>query len=196
MNKLRKIGVALLLFALSLALVAIPQVKATKLLTGSMNLEFNMQWPGPGDKVPDWVGTITIDGKDYGMLFFAIGSGKSFVTDLANLRGRIHFFEEIWAIYDLGDQSFPEIPNGDDDAWAYWLPMYSPNELVLWGHDRGQTNLQTNDYHMNGNVEMAAVGSFSIYGGRSVHMSGEIIWYDSGPFAGYPHFAPGYFRIN
>ncbi|MFW9885787.1 MAG: hypothetical protein ACFFEX_15480 [Candidatus Thorarchaeota archaeon] len=195
MNRLRKIGVVLVLFALSLALVAIPEVAATRPITGSMDLEFNLLWPGAGDKVPDWVGTITIDGKEYGMLFFAIGSGKSFVTDLANLKGNIHFFEEIWAIYDMGDQSFPAIPNGDDSAWAYWLPMNSPDELVLWGHDKGQTNLQTNDYHMAGNVEMAG-GSFSIYDGRSVHMSGEIIWYESGPFAGAPHFAPGYFRIN
>ncbi len=195
MNRLRKIGVVLVLFALSLALVSIPQVEATKPLTGSMDLEFNLLWPGAGDKVPDWVGTIIIDGKEYGMLFFAIGSGKSFVTDPGNLKGRIHFFEEIWAIYDMGDLSFPEIPTADELAWSYWLPMNNPDELVLWGHDRGQTNFQNNDYHMNGNVEMA-FGSFSIYEGRSVHMNGQIIWYESGPFVGAPHFAPGAFRIN
>ncbi len=183
------------MFALSLVLVAIPQAEATKPLTGSMDLEFNLLWPGAGDTVPDWVGTITIDGKEYGMLFFAIGSGKSFVTDPANLRGRIHFFEEIFAIYDMGDASFPVIPNGEESAWEYWLPKNNPDELVLCGYDRGQTNFVNNDYHMNGYV-VGACGCFSEYEGGSAHMSGEIIWYESGPFAGAPHYAPGTLRIN
>jgi hypothetical protein len=143
-----------------------------------MDLEFNLDWPGPHQTdIPDWVGNITIDGTEYGMAFFAIGSGKAFVDVLP---GKVHFFEEIWKIYDWVTFNFTtqELDHGD---------------ILLWGYDVGQTclNGKNYNYHMNGNVEEAN-GNFEDWEDRNVHMSGEIEWYEPGA----PHYAPGTFRIN
>ena len=178
--------------ALLVTAVLVVPVLAKNPLFGTMDLEFNLLWPEPQDEIPDWAGTILIDGEPYGMLFFAIGSGKAFEDPD---RGRVHFFEEIWAIYDMDGASFPGLPNGNAGDWSYWLPKNDPDELIMWGYDEGQTNVQNSKYHMNGDVQYAT-GEFSDWLGRSVHMNGVIIWYTEGDFAGAPHFAPGTFRIN
>lgn len=184
----------LLTLAFTLALLPAETAQAKKPLIGTMDLEYNLGWPEPQDEIPDWVGTITIDGEEYDMLFFAIGSGKAFDDAF---KGKIHFFEEIWAIYDL-DDGFPAIPSNDPDDWAYFLPKNDPDELVLWGYDKGQTNIQTSKYHMTGNVE-EAFGGFSMWEGRNVYMSGIIEWQvietPEGPVVA-PQYAPGEFRIN
>ena len=177
-----------LVLAFTLALWPVTTIQAKLPLRGTMDLEFNTAWPGPQDEIPDWVGTITIDGEEYGMLFFAIGSGKAFDD---NLKGKVHFFEEIWAIYDTDFDLTSLIPSDDPANWADWLPRNDPEELVLWGYDQGQTNIQNSNYHMNGNVE-EAFEDFSMWEGRNVYMSGVIEWY--GP--GAPQYAPGTFRIN
>jgi hypothetical protein len=179
----------LLLLSLTLNLILLPlgAIKAKKPLEGTMDLEFNLGWPAPQDEIPDWVGTITIDGEEYKMLFFAIGSGKAFDED----PGKVHFFEEIWAIYDTDEDLTLLIPSDSALDWEYWLPENDPEELILWGYDKGQTNLVNSDYHMNGNVE-EAFEEFSVWEGRNVHMSGVIEWYENGA----PNFAPGTFRIN
>ncbi len=184
-----------LALAFTLALLPVITAQAKEPLIGTMDLEYNLGCPGPQDEIPDWVGTITIDGEEYGMLFFAIGSGKAFDDAWV---GKIHFFEEIWAIYDTNFDFTDLIPSGDPTDWEDWLPSNDPEELVLWGYDYGQTNIQTSKYHMNGNVEEAA-GSFTSWEGRSVHMSGVIEWQNLGtpedPIMA-PHYAPGTFRIN
>jgi len=183
-----------LALAFTLALLPVITAQAKEPLIGAMDLEYNLGCPGPQDEIPDWVGAITINGEEYGMLFFAIGSGKAFDDAW---KGKIHFFEEIWAIYDL-DDGFPAIPSDDPDDWAYFLPKNNPDELVLWGYDYGQTNIQTSKYHMNGNVEEASE-PFTGWEGCSVHMSGVIEWQvietPEGPVSA-PHYAPGTFRIN
>jgi hypothetical protein len=173
-KKIRKmLALWLLIFVLPLIPAGISQAKRP--LVGTMDLEFNMNWPGPQAIIPDWVGTITIDDTEYGMAFFCIGSGKTF-DDF--LKGKVHFFEEIWVIYDwmTFDFTAQELEYG---------------EILLSGNDVGQTNVQNSNYHMNGNVEVA-VGDFSVWGGRNVYMSGKIIWFD----VGVPLYAPGIFRIN
>lgn len=176
-----------------LTLLPVISVQAKPPLNGTITLEYNLAVIPPTDQVPDWVGTIIFEGDEntYGMLFFAIGSGKAFVTSPSDLKGDNHFFEEIWAIYKFkdGGKIFPTLPTEDD--WAYWLPTNDPDELVLWGYDKGHTNIADSEYFMNGNVE-GATGVFEEWLGRNVHMSGDIIWY---PF-GAPHYAPGTFRIN
>ena len=92
MSLAKRLGVVALVVAFTVALVSAAPVEAKKPLIGTLDLQFNLGWPGPQNEVPDWVGNITIDGKLYDMAFYAIGSGKSFVTDPANLRGKIHFF--------------------------------------------------------------------------------------------------------
>jgi len=172
----RKILLAVL--ALAVVMLATPYVgtvMAKKPLAGTMELEFNLLWPGPQADIPDWVGTITIDGTEYGMTFFCIGSGKAF-DDF--LKGKVHFFEEIWVIYDWMTFNF------EDQTLDY-------GEILLWGYDVGQTNIQNSNYHMNGNVEMA-IEDFAAWEGRSVHMSGKILWLAPGV----PQYAPGAFRAN
>jgi hypothetical protein len=153
-------------------------VNAKNPLYGTMDLQFNLAWPGYSTEIPDWVGTITIDGVEYGMAFFCIGSGKPFDPGPAN----VIFFGEIYVIYYDLDFTFNE-----DGT----LGVFEPGAIALWGYDNGLTNLKNNKYHMNGNVEDAN-GIFSQWIGRQVHMSGVIVWY---PFAA-PQYAPGTFRIN
>jgi len=90
------------------------------------------------------------------------------------------------------------IPSEDPADWEYWLPSNDSEELVLWGYDYGQTNIQTSKYHMNGYVEEAS-DPFTGWEGRSVHMNGVIEWQNVGtpeePIMA-PQYAPGVFRIN
>ncbi len=181
----------IVLLALAFTLMLVPAIptQAKKPLTGTANVEFNLSWPGPQAEIPDWAGTITINEDEYGMLFFAIDSGKPFAED----PGKVHFFGEIWAIYNTTFDFISLLPSDDPTEWDYWLPSNTPTptELILWGHDAGVVSLQNSKYRMNGNVE-EAFGAFEVWQGRNVHISGEIIWYDFGA----PHYAPGIFRIN
>ena len=173
---------ALILFMVFiLSLLPTMAVSAKKPLVGDMNLQYNLGWPYPQDEIPDWVGNITIDGQLYDMAFYCIGSGKSFITSPPDLKGKIHFFEEIWVIGEI-DYTFDEFG---------FLSYYKEVNILCWGYDTGTTNTQTSSYHMNGNVEVA-VGPFFGWAGRSVHMKGIIEWY----FFGAPFSAPGTFRIN
>jgi hypothetical protein len=172
---MRRMFGALLVLAFIIALTPAGAVQAKKPLIGTMDLEYNMLWPGPQADIPDWVGTITIDGAEYGMTFFCTGSGKAF-DDF--LKGQVHFFEEIWVIYDW-------------TTFDFETQVLDYGEILLWGYDVGQTNIQNSNYHMNGNVEMAIV-DFAAWAGRSVHMSGEILWLAPGV----PQYAPGVFRAN
>ena len=163
-----------------LALVStIATVSAENKPIGTMELQFNLAWPGPQADIPDWVGTITIDDVEYGMAFFAIGSGKPFVTDPSI---SVHFFEEIYVIY------FELYFTFNEDGT---LGDFEPGAIALWGYDVGITNMINSKYHMTGNVE-EAYGFFSPWIGRNVYMGGVIEWY---PF-GAPQYAPGTFRIN
>jgi hypothetical protein len=163
--------------AVLLMAIALP-AQARQPLRGDMDLQFNLAWSGPSDVVPIWVGTITIDGADFGMAFFNTGTGKPFEDNPSD----VLFFEETWSIYDDLEFSF-------DDEGA--LATFEPRDIVLSGYDRGIVTPSNSKYHMNGDVRIAE-GQFSEWLGRSVHMSGHIEWY---PF-GAPQYAPGTFRIN
>ena len=167
-----------------LTLVPVLSVNAKKPLIGTMDLQYNLGWPGPSQTdFPDWVGTVTINDLEYGMAFYAIGSGKPFGDKVT---GSAFFFEEIWEIYEVDSLVF------EFDADGFIIEdTYSKGEILLCGFDVGLTNMQNSNYHMKGKVEYAS-GIFSDWFGRSVHMMGEIEWY---PFEA-PHFAPGVFRIN
>ncbi len=147
-------------------------------LRGTMDLEYNLAWPGPQDVIPDWVGTIDIDGELYGMAFFAIGTGKPFEDDRP---GSAYFFGEIYEIYETLEFKFVD----------GILTCFNPGAIVLKGTDEGSTNLKNSHYRMNG-VVTETNEDFAKWLGRSVHMSGTIIWTDFGA----PQNAPGTFRIN
>ncbi|KXH71789.1 MAG: hypothetical protein AM326_11490 [Candidatus Thorarchaeota archaeon SMTZ-45] len=182
--------VVLILFALSLTLVVATPVQAKKHLIGSMDLEFNVLWPGPQTDIPDWVGTITFDGDstEYGMAFFAFGSGKPFGDKPT---GMAFFFAEIWKIYDWVEL----ITYIDDEGNVFQWVEYG--EILMWGYDYGLTNLANSKYHMNGDVQFDNL--YGKYAGRNVHMSGLIEWQvletPDGPVVA-PYKAPGTFRIN
>ncbi len=189
MSLTKRLSVVALVLTFTIALVSVSPVQAVKPLRGTMKLEFNLGWPEYQTGIPDWVGTIAINGETYGMLFFAFWTGKPFDNPA---KGMAFFFGEIWAIYDIDGASFPEIPNGNSGEWAYWLPANNPDELVLWGHDEGVTNMANTKYHMTGSVEYAG-DPFTMWAGRNVYMSGLIEWYEDIPA---PHYAPGNLRIN
>jgi len=171
----------LLALAFTLALVPAIPAQAKKPLTGTADVEFNLLWPGPQLEIPDWVGTITIDGTEYGIAFFWIATGKAFEVG----RGMASFFQEVWRIYDWMTFDFEtqELDYG---------------QILLWGYDTGVVSLQNSKYRMNGNVE-EAIGDFAVWQGRNVHISGIIEWQEietpEGPVIA-PHYAPGTFRIN
>ncbi len=180
-NKLNKMSAIVLGLAFSLALIAVVPVQAQKPLIGIMDLQFNLAWPGPQKDVPDWVGTITINDIEYGMAFFCYGSGKPFDTDPPGLT--VHFFAEIWTIYESLDFEFDE---------TGCLTAFEPGPIVLNGTDEGITNLINTKYHMTGKVTQA-YAPFAIWQDHNVYMRGLIDWYENIPA---PHYAPGIFRIN
>lgn len=171
----------LLAMVVALSLVSLTPAAAKAPLVGDMSLQFNLGWPGPQADIPDWVGTINIDGEEHGMAFFATGSGKPFAEDPSS---SVHFFEEIWEIYDMDGFVFEFDSHGV-------LTTFVKGDVVLWGYDYGITNLKNSKYHMNGSVEGAGE-PFEDWIGRSVHMSGLIEWY----LFGAPQYAPGTFRVN
>ncbi len=161
---------------------------AKKPIIGTMSLEYNLGWPGYQAEIPDWVGTITLDtdgdgvSEEYGMVFFCIGTGKPFETDV---RGNVVFFGEIWAIYDWVTFNFE-------------TQDFAHGDVVLLGTDEGTVSLKNSKYRMNGVVTKTNDDCLDLLG-RSVHMSGKIKWQNIGtpedPIMA-PHEAPGTFRIN
>lgn len=118
-----------LLLALTITLgVAVPATAQTPLV-GSMDLQFNLAWPGPSEDIPDWVGTVTIDGAEYGMAFFNTGTGKSFDSQPD---GNVIFFEETWVIYQELHFVFEEVDAG------FVLTEFEPGAVLLSGYDRRQ----------------------------------------------------------
>jgi hypothetical protein len=171
--------VAVLGLIAAMALVGGPTAQAREPLYGDMDLQFNLAWPGPSTEVPDWVGTVTIDGDVYGMAFFNTGTGKPFAEQPA---AGVVFFEETWVIYEELDFSFA--PDGT-------LATFVPGDVAMSGYDSGVSNIPSASYRMNGDVR-AANDEFADWLGRSVHMMGSFEFY---PF-GAPYVAPGTFRIN
>ena len=161
----------------ALVIVCLPTApaQAEQPLYGDMALEFNLGWSGPGLDIPEWVGTITIDGADYPMAFFNMGSGKPFVDPFT---GNVLFFGEVWKVYDWMTFDFVS-------------QTLVEGPVLLWGTDEGVVTLANDKYRMNGTVE-GATGRFAWLQGRPVHMSGIIEWF---PF-GAPQYAPGTLRVN
>ena len=176
-----RLSILAALIALLTAAFAAP-AEAKRPLYGEMDLQFNLAWPGPQTEVPDWVGTITIDGDVYGMAFFNTGSGKPFDDNPSD----VVFFEETWVIYDELTFVFD----------GFVLDEFEPGDVVLSGYDRGIVTIPNSWYHMNGDVRVAD-GDFIRSLGRNVHMSGDIVWGDGTVYPlGAPQYAPGVFRIN
>lgn len=154
-----------------------PDIAAKAPLYGTMDLTYNLM--GPSIDVPDWLGTITIDDVDYGMVFFNVGSGKPFDDPFI---GSVVKFGEIWVIYEEPVDFDPE--TGD----------YTLGTVLMQGTDTGVTVVPNSTYRMNGVVDEAH-GPFAQWEGRRVHMMGDIVWQMT-PMGPAPQYAPGVFRIN
>lgn len=156
-------------------------VQAAAPLEIEAHAQFNLGWPGPQTNVPDWVGTVNINGHTYGIAWFNIGSGKTF--DNAGKSQAASFFGEIWRIYD--SISFQFDSNGV-------LTSFHPGNIVITGNDQGVVSFPNSAYRMNGVVQDAPGSAFSVYLGHTVHMSGLITWWANGN----PLYADGPIRIN
>ena len=176
---LRKLPMSLAL-ALTAALVAAPTAMAEGKVAGPMDLAFNECWlqSGPGEEIPDWVGTIYLDGKAYDATFYNVGTGwpAGHAPDPPFMA-----FNEIWAVYDGLELVF------DDECAIETLE----GDLVMWGHDAGLLDTETAEFEMTGTV-MGAIGDFEGHLGDSVHMSGTVLYSDEGV----PQSAPGEFILG
>ena len=172
---MRKLIVSLAFISMLVLVLAVPVRRACAARPiATMDMESHLGWPGPQLIIPDWVGTITIDGNEYGMTFFSMATGKAFEEDV----GVVSFFHVVWRIYDYCSFDFKN-------------QVLEYGETLLWGTGSGLICLKNSIYLVNGVVE-EAFGHFAVWQGHTVHMSGEIIWYDFGA----PHYAPGIFQIN
>jgi len=171
-----------ILLALTITLGVVAPANAKTPLVGTMDLQFNLAWPGPSVEVPDWVGTVTIDGVEYGMAFFNTGTGKPFDSQPSD---GVIFFEETWVIYQDLHFAFEEIEAG------FILTEFEPGEVLLSGYDSGVVVLANGSYRMNGFVE-EAYDPYASWLGRQVHMSGTVLFSAQGA----PNFAPGMIRLN
>ena len=168
----RKLALGLSL-ALTASLVVTPVAMAQDKVTGAFDLDWNACWEGPTDEVPDWIGTIDLDGDAYDMLFFNLGDGRPPNQELAAPLGP---FIEIWAVYDGLDISFDE-----DCAMEAF-----EGDLVMWGHDAGVSDSDAQEYEMAGTV-VEAFGDHADLAGSDVVMSGSFTLTPDGA----PLTAPG-----
>jgi hypothetical protein len=172
-NKMQRktaLGMAL---AVAAAMVLVPAAMAADKVTGDVELAWNECFTGPGDEVPDWVGTVDIDGDVHDMVFFNLGDGRPPNQDPAEGTGA---FIEIWAIYDGLELAY-------DDACA---PQTFEGDMVMWGHDAGLSDREAQQYAMTGTV-VEAFGDYADLAGQPIYMSGNFTLTDDGE----PLTAPG-----
>jgi hypothetical protein len=137
---------------------------------------------GPQEEIPDWVGTVTLDGETYGIAFFNTGTGKPF----AEKPGRNLFFEETWTVYEELDFAF-------EDGF---LVTFEPGDVLMSGYDSGVSVSANSTFRMSGDIRVAN-GEFAAWLGRGAHMMGAMELYPPDhDHAGLPHRASGPFRAN
>ena len=164
-----------LLAALALAPAALGQDK----VTGSLDLKWNPCYGAPpSEEIPDWIGTVEIEGNVYDMLFFNVGTGRPPTDRVEEPELSVH---ELWAVYDGLELTF-------DDECA--LETFD-GSAVMWGHDYGGANFaESPDYYMGGTV-LEASGEFADLVGRPIEISGIVEFGENGPEA-----APGQIVIG
>jgi hypothetical protein len=146
---------------------------ATQPLWATVNVDFNLGFFADPTQ-PSWVGTLTVDTEDYGIVFWSIGSGKPFAN---GFRGSAMFFEEIWGVYTWVDFDFVN-------------QTLAVGDLLMSGRNAG-VSTRNGKFRGNGVVEEAFAG-MSMWEGRHVHEAGRIAFNPDGS----PHSATGVFRVN
>lgn len=161
-------------------------------LRGTMSLQINVAALALGYDHPIWVGTVDFgDGDIRGMAFFHLGTGKPY--DETGMPGTAVHFGEKWVIYQ-SPASFQSL--GDP---LFLTAGELPGDVLMWGYDAGVGNFfSNNQFRMNGTVEYVdpACTDYASLLGANVHMQGDILYYESGPLAGAPHYAPGSLHIT
>ena len=150
-------------------------------LKGPMDLQFNLNAIGATTPTPGWMGTVTLNGHVYGMVFYNIGTGKPFTTQNP---GNMHFFGEHWIIYDSISITWSQTNQGHVIDWGH-------GSQIIDGYDHGEVSGGNDAYRMNSQVATAS-GSLQAYLGHNVHMGGYIYRYSNG----LPYQAPGVFQID
>ena len=159
--------------ALMASLAIAPAAAGADKVTGEVELAWNECFTGPGDEVPDWVGTVDIDGDVHDMVFFNLGDGRPPNHDPEEGTGA---FIEIWAIYDGLELAYD----------AECAPEAFEGDLVMWGHDAGLSDRDAQAYSMTGTV-VEAFGDYADLAGQPIYMSGTFTLTEDGG----PETAPG-----
>lgn len=172
---LRMLSMSLSLVLLAASALA-PAAVAQGRVTGSMDLKWNTCYGAPpSEEIPDWIGTVDIDGAVYDMLFFNVGTGHPPTDRVAAPELTVH---ELWAIYDGLELVF------DEECAVETFK----GDVVMWGNDYGGANFAVSpDYHMAGTV-LKAFGDFADLVGRPIEVSG-VVEFDAE--SGAPTGAPG-----
>lgn len=176
---LRKLALSPSLVLMAVLVVA-PAAMAEDKVKGEFDLAWNGCFEGPNDEVPDWIGTIDLDGDVYDMVFFNLGDGRPPNQDLPEGSGA---FIEIWAVYDGLELAY-------DEECA--TETYE-GDLVMWGHDAGVSDRVAKEYAMTGTVA-EAFGDYADLAGQPVAMSGTFTLTDDDPPG--PLTAPGVLEIG
>ena len=168
-----------LALAAAAALVVTPVAMAETSLSGEMDLKWNTCYGAPpSEEIPDWIGTVELDGNLYDMLFFNVGTGRPPTDRVEEPELSVH---ELWAIYDGLELTF------DDECAVETFE----GDVVMWGHDYGVANFaETLDYHMAGTV-LEAFGDFADLAGHPMQVNGTVVMGEAGPEG-----APGTFTVN
>jgi len=133
----------------------------------NVNTSFNLGFFADMTK-PSWVGTVTSEGSEYGIVFYSLG---------AEYRGQaFHFLERVeiytWVDFDFETQTL------------------TTGEPLMWGINRGVE--PPNDHFAANGIVVEAFGHFSMWEGRHFHVGGEVAFHPDG----YPLSAAGSFRLN
>jgi len=175
--------------AMVFVLVLLPAIsaQAEKPLYGVMDLQFNHEcWVGPSSEIPDWTGTMMIDGTGpYTIVFYNTGSGKPFGLPFKGQAfpdQTVVFFGETWALYDWANFDCGAPGPGDE--------QFDFGVLHLSGTDEGVSTTVNGKFQANGIVNEAS-GDFAKWLGRKMHMSGVIVPGSTGLTV-----TAGIFRLN
>jgi hypothetical protein len=174
---MRRIFALSVSLALGLTLLAAPAATAQDKLAGTMDISWNGCWAGPGEAVPDWVGTADIDGAAYDIIFFNIGSGRPPTLALEPPQMSAH---EIWAIYDGLELVF------DEECAVETFE----GDVVMWGHDYGVANFaESPEYVLSGTIR-EAFGDYADLAGHGITFTGTV---EFDPDTGGPQSSSGAF---
>jgi hypothetical protein len=122
----------------------------------------------PSTEVPDWIGTVELEGRTLDLLFFNVGSGRPPTEPLEEPAFSVN---EIWAIYDGLELTF------DEDCAVKTFE----GSALLWGHDYGVADFTESPDYLLGGLVREARGVFADLAGRRIEFRGSVVMGEAGP---------------